>query len=155
MIDNNASALSFDASGKAGILEIVTTNSGEGVNMSGNLTVEGDFVVNGNTTNANVANLLVEDRFILLNSGSDAGDGGLIVQSGSQTAMSGAAFVFDQSVERWGVQTDVALGSIATTSSPEAYQVNYVLNANTGSATYNVKGNIKIDDSNGDIFIYS
>ena len=155
LIDNNASALSFDASGKAGILEIVTTNSGEGVNMSGNLTVEGDFVVNGNTTNANVANLLVEDRFILLNSGSDSGDGGLIVQSGSQTAMSGAAFVFDQSVERWGVQTDVALGSIATTSSPEAYQVNYVLNANTGSATYNVKGNLKIDDSNGDIFIYS
>ena len=155
LIDNNASALSFDASGKAGILEIVTTNSGEGVNMSGNLTVEGDFVVNGNTTNANVANLLVEDRFILLNSGSDSGDGGLIVQSGSQTAMSGAAFVFDQNVERWGVQTDVALGSIATTSAPEAYQVNYVLNANTGSATYNVKGNIKINDSNGDIFIYS
>ena len=155
LIDNNSSALSFDASGKAGILEIVTTNSGEGVNMSGNLTVEGDFVVNGNTTNANVANLLVEDRFILLNSGSDSGDGGLIVQSGSQTAMSGAAFVFDQNVERWGVQTDVALGSIATTSAPEAYQVNYVLNANTGSATYNVKGNIKIDDSNGDIFIYS
>ena len=155
LIDNNSSALSFDASGKAGILEIVTTNSGEGVNMSGNLTVEGDFVVNGNTTNANVANLLVEDRFILLNSGSDSGDGGLIVQSGSQTAMSGAAFVFDQNVERWGVQTDVALGSIATTSAPEAYQVNYVLNANTGSATYNVKGNIKINDSNGDIFIYS
>jgi len=155
LIDNNASALSFDAAGKAGILEIVTTNSGEGVNMSGNLTVEGNFVVNGNTTNANVANLLVEDRFILLNSGSDSGDGGLIVQSGSTTAMSGAAFVFDQNVERWGVQTDVALGSIATTSAPEAYQVNYVLNANTGSATYNVKGNLKIDDSNGDIYIYS
>ena len=155
LIDNNSSALSFDATGKAGILEIDTTNSGEGVKMSGNLTVEGDFVVNGNTTNANVANLLVEDRFILLNSGSSSGDGGLIVQSGSATAMSGAAFVFDQNVERWGVQTDVALGSIATTSSPEAYQVNYVLNANTGSATYNVKGNLKIDDSNGDIFIYS
>ena len=155
LIDNNSSALSFDAAGKAGILEIDTTNSGEGVKMSGDLTVEGNFVVNGNTTNANVANLLVEDRFILLNSGSSSGDGGLIVQSGSATAMSGAAFVFDQSVERWGVQTDVALGSIATTSSPEAYQVNYVLNANTGSATYNVKGNLKIDDSNGDIFIYS
>jgi len=155
LIDNNSSALSFDAAGKAGILEIDTTNSGEGVKMSGDLTVEGNFVVNGNTTNANVANLLVEDRFILLNSGSSSGDGGLIVQSGSATAMSGAAFVFDQNVERWGVQTDVALGSIATTSSPEAYQVNYVLNANTGSATYNVKGNLKIDDSNGDIFIYS
>ena len=79
----------------------------------------------------------------------------LFLKSGWAIAMSGAAFVFDQNVERWGVQTDVALGSIATTSSPEAYQVNYVLNANTGSATYNVKGNLKIDDSNGDIFIYS
>jgi len=29
------------------------------------------------------------------------------------------------------------------------------LNANTGSATYAVKGNLKIDDSNGDIYIYS
>ena len=66
--------LSFDGSGKNNqILEIVTTNSGEGVNMSGNLTVEGDFVVNGNTTSRNVPNLLVEDRFILLNSGSDSG----------------------------------------------------------------------------------
>ena len=54
-----------------------------------------------------------------------------------------------------GVFKQMTLGSIATTSSPEAYQVNYVLNANTGWATYNVKGNIKIDDSNGDIFIYS
>ena len=41
LIDNNASALSFDASGKTGILEIVTTNSSEAVNMSGGLSVTG------------------------------------------------------------------------------------------------------------------
>ena len=41
LIDNNASALSFDASGKAGILEIVTTNSSESVKMSGDLDVDG------------------------------------------------------------------------------------------------------------------
>jgi hypothetical protein len=33
--DNVASALSFDASGKTGLLEFVTTNSGEGLNTSG------------------------------------------------------------------------------------------------------------------------
>lgn len=42
LIDNNASALSFDASGKAGILEIVTTNAGEHVKFSGYLDVNGN-----------------------------------------------------------------------------------------------------------------
>lgn len=39
LIDNNASAISFDAPGKSGILEIVTSNGAEKVNMSGNLDV--------------------------------------------------------------------------------------------------------------------
>ena len=42
LIDNNASALSFDASGKAGILEIVTTNGNEHVAFSGYLDVNGN-----------------------------------------------------------------------------------------------------------------
>ena len=154
LIDNNSSALSFDAAGKAGILEIDTTNSGEQVKMSGNLIVEGNFVVNGDTTQANVANLLVQDRFILLNSGSAAsGDAGILAGSGSK--YSGSSFVFDDSVDRWGTQHDTQLGSSMTTSTPEAYASLYVLNANTGSATYNVKGNIKVDDSDESIWIYS
>ena len=154
LIDNNASALSFDAAGKAGILEIDTTNSGEGVKMSGDLTVEGNFVVNGDTTQQNVANLLVQDRFVLINSSSDAtGDGGIIVGSGS--AYSGSAFAWDDSVNRWGVQYDTQLGSALTTSTPEAYTSLYVLNANTGSATYAVAGNIRVDDSDESIWIYS
>ena len=154
LIDNNASALSFDATGKAGILEIDTTNSGEGVKMAGNLTVEGDFVVNGSTTQANVDNLLVKDKFILLNSGSAAsGDAGILAGSGS--AYSGSSFVFDDSADRWGTQHDTQLGSTMTTSTPEAYASLYVLNANTGSATYKVKGNIRVDDSDESIWIYS
>lgn len=43
LIDNNASALSFDAAGKAGIMNIVTTNSAEGVTMSGTLDVAGEL----------------------------------------------------------------------------------------------------------------
>ena len=41
LVDNNASALSFDAAGKAGILALVTTDSSEGVTMSGTLNVTG------------------------------------------------------------------------------------------------------------------
>jgi len=37
LVDNAASALSFDTTGKSGIINIVTTNSAEGVTMSGTL----------------------------------------------------------------------------------------------------------------------
>jgi len=47
LIDNNTSALSFDASGKAGILEIVTTDNAEKVKMSGDLDVAG--IISGST----------------------------------------------------------------------------------------------------------
>jgi hypothetical protein len=47
LIDNNASALSFDTTGKAGVLELVTTNSAEGVKMSGFASVAGN-VTSGN-----------------------------------------------------------------------------------------------------------
>ena len=119
-----------------------------------NLTLSGDLTVNGSTTTVNTANLLVEDRFILVNSGSNAtGDGGLIVGSGSK--QSGSTFIWDDSADRWGTQHNTQLKHDATTSAPEAYASLYVLTANTGSATYTVKGNIKTDDTTGDIFIYS
>ncbi len=49
LIDANASALSFDSVGKAGILEIVTLDGAEGVNMSGFCAVSG--ALTGNTVN--------------------------------------------------------------------------------------------------------
>jgi hypothetical protein len=47
LLDNNASALSFDASGKAGIIDIVTTDCSEGVTMSGTLGVTGVLTATG------------------------------------------------------------------------------------------------------------
>ena len=54
LIDNNASALSFDATGKTGIIDIVTTNSSEGVTMSGTLGVTGAVTFS--------ADLLIKDQ---------------------------------------------------------------------------------------------
>ena len=50
VIDNTASAFQFSATGKAGILKIDSTNTAEGVAMSGYLTVDGNATFNGNTT---------------------------------------------------------------------------------------------------------
>jgi len=46
LLDNNASALSFDATGKTGIIDIVTTNGSEGVTMSGTLGITGILTAN-------------------------------------------------------------------------------------------------------------
>ena len=47
LLDNNASALSIDATGKTGILKIITTDAGEGVTMSGTLGVTGATTITG------------------------------------------------------------------------------------------------------------
>jgi hypothetical protein len=49
LLDNNSSALSFDTTGKAGVLELDTTNGSEKVKMSGELSVTGTSTL-GNIT---------------------------------------------------------------------------------------------------------
>ena len=130
------------------------TFDGTTLNVGGAAIITGNLTVNGSTTSISSSNLLIADRFALFNSGSSAtGDGGFLVGSGS--AGSGSAFIFDDSADRFGVQVDTQLGQDAIAGVPEAYNSLYVLTANTGSATYAVKGNIKIDDGTEDIFIYS
>ena len=50
LADNSASALSIDATGKTGILNVVTTNAAEGVTMSGTLSVTGHVTLEGVTS---------------------------------------------------------------------------------------------------------
>ena len=50
LLDNNANALSLDATGKTGILNVVTTNAAEGVTMSGTLSVTGRVTLEGVTS---------------------------------------------------------------------------------------------------------
>ena len=113
-----------------------------------NLTLTGDLFVNGNLTNVNTTNLNVEDKFILLASGSStaAGDAGIIIE---QSAVGvGSAFGWDQSEGRFGFD---AAGADATSNTVtfDAYAAAVVT---TGSAAYAKAGNISIDG--GDIFIY-
>ena len=58
LLDNNASALSFDATAKTGILELVTTDCSEGVKMSGTLAVTGIVTVGGSCAQAGELRIL-------------------------------------------------------------------------------------------------
>ena len=115
--------------------------------VSTNATIDGNLIVNGTQTSVNTSNLLVEDRFILLNSGSASGDGGIIVQT--ESGFSGSAFVYDDTESRWGFQIGTKLGDTATTSAPDAYASSVVT---SDLAAYRLNGNIRVQS--GDIFIY-
>lgn len=121
--------------------------------ITGNLTVDGDLFVNGATTTISTTNLAIEDKFVLLNSGStDPDEGGIIIDEGSGT---GHGFIYDAGDGRWGFNASV--NSSATTVNATAHAAAVVdLNngAHSDSAEYQKNGNIKVDTS-GDIWIYA
>ncbi len=120
--------------------------------FNNNLTVDGDLTVKGTTTTLQTANLLVEDKFILLNSGSaNPDEGGIIIDEGSAA---GHAFVYDADASRFAFTSSLAHNAASVT--PDAFVAAVVDEAasHTDVAEYQKNGNIRIA-SNGDIFIYS
>lgn len=107
LINTTATTVNFAGAGTS--INIGSATGRTTVNNS--LTVAGDLTVNGTTTIVNTNNLLVEDRFILLSSGSTtANDGGIVVQSAA--GGTGFSFGYDAADDRWVFQD--ALSSTAT-----------------------------------------
>jgi len=142
--------------------EINTTISGQtltiglpdSVSITTDLTVGGNLRVNGDLTYLNVSNLLVEDKYILLNSGSaGTGEGGIVIDEGSGI---GHAFVFNGAApSRWGFNAAVSQSAASVTSTAYVAAVIDLTNVNhTDVAEYQKNGNIKIE-SNGNIWIYA
>ena len=140
---NLATALNTDLGGDF----TIGNQTSDTATFSGPVVIQGDLEVTGTTTQLQTANLLVEDRFILVNSGSATGDGGLIVQT--ETAFSGSAFAWDDSEARWGFQIGTKLGSTATAVAPDAYVSSVVT---SDLSAYQKNGNIRVQS--GDIYIY-
>lgn len=131
------------------------------------LVVKGDLIVNGTATYINVDNLAIEDKFILLNSGSlgsPTAEGGIIVQTTS--GGSGSAFYYDPDANRWaltrsgsiaGNATSITLGAtsefVVTISSSNAGPSSIPTNFGT-TDTYRA-GQMHINTDTGDIWIYS
>lgn len=148
--------------------EIETSGSGQtitiglpnDVTIGNNLTVQGDLTVNGTTTVINTTNTSIEDQFILLASGSTSTvDAGIIVQN---AANAGEAFYWENnpgSVGRWAIASNIS--PTATTVSAAEYMVtaNTAIGAPSSAPTYGGAttgyGNLYINSSNGDVYIYS
>lgn len=95
--------------------QTVTVGLPSNVTIGNNLTVTGDLIVNGNTTTVNTTELLIEDKFILLASGSTAsGDAGIIIDRGADANLN-IAFGFDADTDRWGFQNGLSDSTSAMT----------------------------------------
>ena len=100
LADDNASALSFDSSGKTGIIDIVTTDCSEGVTMSGTLGVTGVLTATGgielshacqNTLTGSSGCLSIQGNVVYRAGGTDVAvaDGG----TGASTLTSGGVLL--------------------------------------------------------------
>ena len=141
--------------GTGTIQGVGTTNNVKFANVTatGNVSITGTLFVDGTTTTINSTNLNIEDKFLLLNSGSTGPsyEGGIIVESGSTGT--GNAFYYDASDNRWSLKGGlVATNTSAVTA--EAFMSVAVLGTTSSveaAGTYYKAGNIIIDGS--DIYI--
>jgi len=156
-ITNNADNRILTATGGNTINgEANLTFDGTTLALTGDQTISGNLTVNGTTTTINTDNLLVEDRFILLASGSSTPtDGGIIIQSSfSGSTALGQALLYDSGQGRWGYTGSLAFN--ASSAVPDAFAA-IVIDLTSGSQDipiYQKNGNIKVV-TGGDIFIYS
>ena len=125
------------------------------------ITLSGDLVVNGTTTTLNTTNLNVEDQFILVNSGSNSKDAGIVFGGTSGTNQQGKAIIWDYSYNgndgRLAVSTtDVAHNSTSNFSAgTTGYYVAGVFQGNSddaATAKADHAGNIRIESN--EIYIY-
>jgi len=136
--------------------------AGASLDTTGNVIIGGDLTVNGTTTTINTTELLIEDKFALFASGSTvATDGGIIVQAsaGAGTA-TGYAYGYEATADRWVYQDALAYNATGF-GTPTAYAVSAEFAASGppaspsyGGASFGY-GNIHVNTSTGEIFIYS
>ena len=160
LVNSNATTVNF--AGAATTLNI--GNASGTATIAGNAIVQGDFTVNGTTTYLNVQDLFVEDKFIVLASGSaTAGDGGIIIDRGSDAA-GNIAYGYDSVTDRWGFQNGITdtTNTIDPTSASgvSGSFVAYVFTENAHGVTKPITGEFAVQgalytSNAGDIWIYA
>ena len=153
-----AATLDVDLSSESAVTIGASTSE---VTIGDNLTVTGDLLVSGDTVQQQVSNLNVEDKFVLFNSGSTSGDGGIVVQTGASGV--GTALAYDDSAARWGISEADGTAWNATSIDTKQYVVSVSgsgadpsgtpLDFGADAATR--AGMMHVNTTSGDIFIYS
>ena len=156
----NANATTVNAFGAGTTISIGAATGNTTVNNS--LIVTGDLTVNGTTTTIDTTNVTIEDRFLVLNHGSGStsptAEGGIIIEGTSSNT--GSAFYYDgDTVGRWGIAPNIGATAISVAANSFMVSVSGSTAAPTGDPFYggssNGFGNMHVNTSTGDIFIYS
>ena len=120
--------------------------------FTGNVTVTGDFQVNGTTTTVNATNLDLSDNIIGLNRGanSNSNDSGIIIERGNTG--DNAAMIWDEANDRFvfglTTSTPAATGSVSISSTSNLAARDLDVNTIT-SAAITASGDITLDDNSG------
>lgn len=147
--------------------QTVTIGLPNAVTLGTSLTVPtasiGELVVTGTSTIVNTTNLTVEDRFVLLASGSTTGDAGIVVGRTTVTGTQfGKAFFYDGDHGRWSYNNSVSEGNTGAVT-PDAYAGVVYTGAidqapavapKYGGSTYG-QGSLFVDTVTGDIYVYT
>jgi len=146
--------------------QTVTIGLPDNVTVTQNLTVGGDLIVQGTTTSLNTQDLFIEDKFIVLASGSvDNTDAGIMIDRGAY-ALGNIAYGFDATLSRWGYQngltdtTNAITFSTLTAGVADNAFATYAFTEATHGATKPTSGEFlqlgaMYLASNEDIWIYS
>ena len=147
--------------GTAGEIATTVTNNSIAVGivnnptLSGNVTITGNLNVTGDTIQAQVANLNVEDRFILLNSGSSTGDAGIIFGGSDGMINEGSGIFWDSPSNVFGFADGIAADATTATHSSKLGNIQESTSSPTTAPEFQGKGSIHVDTSNEEIWIYS
>ena len=126
------------------------------VTTTGNVTIAGDLNVTGDTVQAQVTNLNVEDKFILLNSGSATGDAGIVFGgAGGATPNTGDGIFYDDSDSVFAYAENIASNATSATNASKLGNIEVDSSNPSGAPTFQGIGTIHINDSDEGIWIYS
>ena len=157
-ITNNTNDYILTATGNNPNGESNLTFDGTTLTVTGNATITNNLIVQGTASFQNTTNLEVADRFVLFASGSNtAGDGGIVVQQGTQNV--GELYGYDSATTRWGFTSSFSADQSSFTPVAHITTTEFAASNPSAAPIYggssNGYGNIHVNSSTGDIFIYA
>ena len=147
--------------GTASEIETTVTNNQVAIGivtnptLSGNVVVTGNLTVQGDTFENQVTNLNVEDRFILLNSGSNSGDVGIIFGGSDGVTNEGSGIFFDNPAGVFGFAQGIGTADTSATHTAKLGAITTDTSDPSGAPTFQGIGSIHVNTSTEEVFIYT
>jgi hypothetical protein len=123
--------------------------------LTGNVTITGNLNVTGDTIQAQVTNINVEDRFILLNSGSTTGDAGIIFGGSDGTSNEGSGIFWDSPANVFGFASGIGAEDTSATHTSKLGNIQVAASSPAGAPSFQGVGTIAVNSSDEGIWIYS